>query len=144
MYDANASDVLAASRIKADEAEIEQQDDHGGVVIRAMLQGWELRTGQRPIPALKPFELYIDDEHVHLNLPEFHARIRLDDNGGFNYLENNGRGRIEVNGRVRGQILIVNAERDEDRIGPVALRLTAALPVMMYDDSPQMVERLIT
>jgi hypothetical protein len=124
-----------SGKIFAEDAEVEELEDQDGFCIRSTLNGWELREGQSPLPAIKVFELRVTADEVCINLPEFSDRIMVNAGGTFSHSHDNECGKVNVNGRLRGQIVIVNAEKQDcDRT--ISLRLSGVLPFEIEDRLP--------
>lgn len=118
--------------MRAEDAEIEETSSHDGLCVRSMLKGWLLRDGATPTPAIKPFELLVQDDVVYLNLPEFSSSIPISEGGNFSFdAVDDVCGHINVTGRVRGQILILNAEQHGGDCHK-ELRLTGVLPFDLF------------
>jgi len=132
----NDDGLLEASPalLKSD-AEVESDEEKNSLHVRTMLTGWELRNNDQPLAAIKPIELSLFEDKVLLCLPGFFDSIELDGSGRFFKSQQDERCTVSVNGRVRGQILIINAE-GQDQYGQVNLRLSGVLPFEIFSEQP--------
>jgi hypothetical protein len=138
-------DVLPPeNRISSPDAEVAESKEGSEVTVSLMMNGWEVRDGATPTPAIKQVALRVHEHSVRMNLPEFVDEVSFNAQGYFFFQENNGHGNVTITGRIRGQFLIVNAERKQGEGDHSELRLSAVLPFALFGGDPEYFERVMT